>query len=282
MAIPAHSRSAPDGVLFAALRAAALEAGRVIMKFYAEGCAVERKQDASPVTEADRPTEAVILSAIASAAPDIPVVAEEEASAGRLPVETGRRFLLVDPLDGTREFLARNGDFTVNIALIEDGLPVAGIVYAPARHLLFTGGADGAAEIRTTPGHEIAESRAIRARIAADGPVAVCSRSHDSPQTAAFLREKGITERVSVGSSLKFCLIARGEADIYPRFTPTMQWDTAAGDAVLRAAGGTTLAPDGHPLVYGPRVGQGAVEGPARFINPHFVACGAGDLFNRL
>ncbi len=129
MAIPAHSRSAPDGVLFAALRAAALEAGRVIMKFYAEGCAVERKQDASPVTEADRAAEAVILSAIASAAPDIPVVAEEEASAGRLPVETGRRFLLVDPLDGTREFLARNGDFTVNIALIEDG----------RRHLMFGG-----------------------------------------------------------------------------------------------------------------------------------------------
>lgn len=273
MNIPASPKADPNGAaLLAVFEEAVLEAGRVIMKHYVDGCAVERKKDESPVTEADRAAEAIILAALSSVAPDIPVVAEEEVSAGRLPAHLGRRFLLVDPLDGTREFLLRNGDFTVNIGLIEDGVPVAGIVYAPARNLLFTGAGNRAEEAETTADHKIIRRRAIRARAVAEQRIAVCSRSHNTPETEHFLQANQISGHVSVGSSLKFCLIARGEADIYPRFAPTMEWDTAAGDAVLRAAGGMTATIDGKPFVYGQRAGQG-VKG---FANPHFVAYGAG------
>ncbi|MBC2884258.1 3'(2'),5'-bisphosphate nucleotidase CysQ [Ochrobactrum sp. CM-21-5] len=259
-------------ILLAPLREAALEAGRVIMKHYANGCAVYSKKDSSPVTEADHAAEAVILSALAAAAPDIPVVAEEEVAAGRLPAHLGRRFLLVDPLDGTREFLLRNGDFTVNIALIEDGAPVLGVVYAPARNLLYVGSREGALEVMTTADHATKHQRIIAARIAPAERVAVCSRSHATPETDRFLKDNRIGDCISVGSSLKFCMIARGEADIYPRFGPTMEWDTAAGDAVLRAAGGMTARYDGKPMVYG----QLREDRRVNFANPHFVAYGAG------
>lgn len=261
-----------DQALLSGFEKAALDAGRVIMKHYTDGCAVTSKADRSPVTEADHAAEAIILSALAKILPGVPVVAEEEVAAGRLPASLGRRFLLVDPLDGTREFLLRNGDFTVNIGLIEDGVPVAGVVYAPARNLLFIGAGGHAEEVTTTPEHETANRRKIRACVAGDEQVAVCSRSHNSPETADFLNNNRISGHISVGSSLKFCMIARGEADIYPRCSATMEWDTAAGDAVLRASGGMTSDLDGKPLVYGERF-NGDVTG---FANPHFIAYGAG------
>ncbi len=263
----------PNGQAFlAVLQDATLEAGRVIMKHYDNGCAVHSKKDQSPVTEADHAAEAVILSALRTLAPDIPVVAEEEAAAGRLPAHLGRRFLLIDPLDGTREFLLRNGDFTVNIALIEDGLPILGLVYAPVRNLLYFGNAQGAWEAITSANHQIQSQRPIKARIAPPERVVVCSRSHVTPETEQFLKANNIGNSVSVGSSLKFCMIARGDADLYPRFGPTMEWDTAAGDAILRAAGGMTTTFDARPLTYGQR-SDGTVQS---FFNPDFVAYGAG------
>ncbi|MEL4376564.1 3'(2'),5'-bisphosphate nucleotidase CysQ [Brucella cytisi] len=273
MKISASPKADPnDDAILTVLQEAALEAGRVIMKHYANGCAVQSKKDSSPVTEADRDAEAIILAALASVVPDIPVVAEEEVAAGRLPSHLGRRFLLVDPLDGTREFLLRNGDFTVNIGLIEDGAPVLGIVYAPVRNRLFIGNSNGAEEITTTKDHAIGTRRGIAARVHGPERVAVCSRSHKNPETEKFLNDNRISSCVSIGSSLKFCLIASGEADIYPRFGPTMEWDTAAGDAVLRAAGGLTTTFEGTPLSYGQR----ANEGVAGFANPNFVAFGGG------
>ncbi len=273
MKISASPKADPnDDAILAVLQEAALEAGRVIMKHYANGCAVQSKKDSSPVTEADRDAEAIILAALASVVPDIPVVAEEEVAAGRLPSQLGRRFLLVDPLDGTREFLLRNGDFTVNIGLIEDGAPVLGIVYAPVRNRLFIGNGDGAEEITTTKDHAIGTRRGIAVRVHGAERLAVCSRSHKNPETEKFLDENRISSCVSIGSSLKFCLIASGEADIYPRFGPTMEWDTAAGDAVLRAAGGLTTTFEGVSLSYGQR----ANEGVAGFANPNFVAFGGG------
>ncbi len=273
MKIPASPKAAPDGAdLRAVLREVTLEAGRSIMKHYVNGCAVQSKKDASPVTEADHAAEAIILAALASVCPDVPVVAEEEVAAERLPDHLGRRFLLVDPLDGTREFLLRNGDFTVNIGLVEDGVPALGIVYAPARNMLFTGCKAGAWAMETTSDHGAGPERQIFARISPAEKVAVCSRSHLTPETERFLIENRIGSSISVGSSLKFCMIAMGEADIYPRFGPTMEWDTAAGDAVLRAAGGMTSTFDGRPMVYGQR----PLAGAAGFANPDFVAYGAG------
>ena len=258
--------------LLAALENAALEAGRVIIKHYTQGCAVHSKKDQSPVTEADHAAEAIILAALASVAPDIPVVAEEEAAAGRLPARLGRHFFLIDPLDGTREFLLRNGDFTVNIALIEDGVPALGLVYAPVRNLLYVGSRDGAQEVTTSADHQSISRCAINARIAPHEKTVVCSRSHLTPETQQFLKLNHSGKCVSVGSSLKFCMIARGDADLYPRFGPTMEWDTAAGDAVLRAAGGMTTTFDGKPMIYGAR-SDGTVQS---FANPDFVAFGAG------
>ncbi len=274
MNIKATAKAVSNGAAtLSSLEEAALEAGRVIMKHYVNGCAVSHKNDLSPVTEADHAAEAILLAAIASVFPNVPVVAEEEVAAGHMPSTLGRRFLLVDPLDGTREFLQRNGDFTVNIGLIEDGVPVAGLVYAPARNQLFVGAGAYAEEVTTTADHHLDSRQAIKARVAGETRVAVCSRSHDTPETKRFLHDNQISGHVSVGSSLKFCLIARGEADIYPRFSPTMEWDTAAGDAVLRASGGMTARLDGTPLIYG----QGAGKGVKGFANPHFVAYGAGD-----
>ena len=252
-----------------ALAEVAWQAGEILIAHYEAGVEVRRKEDHSPVTAADEEAEAYILARLKTLAPEVPVIAEEEAAAGRLQT-IGNRFFLVDPLDGTKEFINRNGEFTVNIALIVAGKPVLGVVYAPAMGRLFLGEAGrGAFEIETRP-HALPDFAGlgpIHARPApADGLVAVASRSHRDSKTEEYLAHYPVKEFVTAGSSLKFCLVAAGEADIYPRHGNTMEWDTAAGHAVLAAAGGRVTQVDGAPFVYGK-----AAEG---FKNPYFVARG--------
>lgn len=258
-----------DGDLLPLFERLAIEAGHVIMRHYEQGFSVEHKADDSPVTAADRDAETVILDGLRAQGLALPCVAEESVSRGVIPA-CGDAFLLIDPLDGTREFVNRRPDFTVNIALVRGGAPVLGVIYAPARNLLFRGGADGAFEVEVK-GRDIAGRKRIqaRARRADEPPVILASLSHRTPETDAYIARFPGARVTSIGSSLKFCLIARGEADLYPRFGPTMQWDTAAGDAILRAAGGMTRDVAGNPLVYGPREDSG-------FLNPSFVAEGAG------
>lgn len=237
------------------------DAGEVIMQVYATDFAVRGKDDASPVTEADEKAEAVILAGLAAMAPEIPVVAEEEVAAGRVP-EIGERFWLVDPLDGTKEFISRNGEFTVNIALVENGEPVLGVVYAPALGRMFLGARDAGAFVEDSSGR-----KAIRCRsVPVEGLSVVASRSHgDAEALDRFLGGKKVAELKSAGSSLKLCLVAAGEADVYPRLGRTMEWDIAAGHAVLAAAGGKVVrVDDGQPLTYG----------KPGFDNPHFAAWG--------
>lgn len=230
----------------------ALEAGPAVMEVYACAAQSRAKADGSPVTLADHRAEAIIVERLAALAPDIAVVAEEAAAAGATPI-VGRRFFLVDPLDGTREFIARNGEFTINIGLVEDGRPIAGAVYAPAVEKIWFGGRR-AFMARAETGARLAapeDWRGLKTRPAPERLTALASRSHCDPDTESFLARLGVAERVSAGSSIKFCVVAEGQADVYPRFAPTMEWDTAAGDAVLRAAGGAVLQLDGAPLVYG-------------------------------
>ncbi|WP_127754112.1 3'(2'),5'-bisphosphate nucleotidase CysQ [Devosia sp. 1566] len=254
----------------------ALAAGREIMAVYGDGpIAVAGKPDGTPVTEADKRAEAVILAGLKRLAPSIPVVAEEEASAGRIP-PTGETFFLVDPLDGTREFIARNGEFTVNIALIERGIPVLGVVFAPALGLIY-GGAHAEAIAGTVVDFTIAERHPIRVRPASGPAIAVASRSHATPETDRWLAGHDVASYVTRGSSLKFCMLAAGEADIYPRFGRTMEWDTAAGDAVLRAAGGIVTRPDGSPFLYNKRNQADDVD----FANCPFIAFGDPKLVAR-
>ncbi len=241
--------------LLEAMIDAAIEAGGAAHRIYLGSFEVQTKADRSPVTAADHASEAIILERLKQAAPGVPVVAEEEVAAGRLPA-IGREFLLVDPLDGTKEFIQRNGDFTVNIALVRDGVPVLGVVYAPVTAALYIGDViAGKAWRSRCPPESSAKPTArepIRVRHApAQGLTVVVSRSHSTPETETYLEQYQVAERVSVGSSLKFCLVAAGEADLYPRLGPTMEWDTAAGQAVLVAAGGKVLAPGGAPLAYG-------------------------------
>lgn len=246
----------------------ALEAGAAILEWRGRGVAVERKRDASPVTEADRAAEEIILAGLARALPDVPVISEEEAAAGVFP-ETGDRFLLVDPLDGTREFVAGRAEFTVNIALIETGRPVAGVVHAPATGAMAVADGDAGHDTTLRPGDsaEAATWRPLATRaVPGTGPVALASRSHRDAETDALLRGLGITEVTSAGSSFKFVVLARGEADIYPRFGRTMEWDTAAGHAVLAAAGGAVVTADGAELSYGKRI--------KGYANPPFIAWG--------
>lgn len=248
----------------------ALDAGRLVMDVFRSGIGVDMKSDDSPVTQADRASEALILDGLRATFPAIPCVAEEELAAGILPGPLGRQFFLVDPLDGTREFVARNPDFTVNIALVRDGIPEVGVVYAPAAGRLFSGRPGSAEAAMTSAMGAVISRRAIGVRTCPATPVVVASRSHRTAETDAFIAGLGPAETVSVGSSLKFCLLAEGLADIYPRFGRTMEWDTAAGDAVLRAAGGITTTVDGEPLSYGKR----NQASDADFANPHFVARG--------
>jgi len=249
--------------------ASAIAAGRVILDIYKAGADVRLKSDKSPVTEADEAAERVILDALSRDLPGIPVVAEEEVAAGRIPDISGGRFILVDPLDGTREFIGGHDDFTVNIALIEDGTPVLGVVHAPALGALFLGGADKAEKVKLDQADAVVARLPIAARKKSPSPAALVSRSHNCEATEAYIRKSEIMERKTVGSSLKFCLVAEGLADIYPRFGPTMEWDTAAGDAVLRAAGGMVSTEDGAPLTYGKHL-----AGLRPFENPPFIATG--------
>ena len=255
------------------LQLIAERAGKVILAYYVEGEDIEvrQKDDASPVTEADEAAETFILGALNTLTPDIPVVAEEAMAAGEEPDVSEGRFWLVDPLDGTKEFINRNGEFTVNIALIEDGQPVAGVVHAPAMAMTWAGVCGDQEDGSKGSGRAVfAETDKplmdIRAReIPEDGAVVVASRRHGSGQELDdFLAKYKVADKVSAGSSLKFCLVASGRADLYPRFGRTMEWDTAAGHAVLLAAGGQVYTLDGEPLEYG----------KPGFENPHFYAAG--------
>lgn len=218
------------------------------------------KADQSPVTLADEAAEAVILDGLRKAAPDIPCVAEEAAAAGNIPAATAR-FFLIDPLDGTKEFVAGKDDYTVNIALIEDGRPTLGVVYQPAVDLLYAAAGPGRA-FRSEGG---GAPQPIGCRTPQAGRLAaLASRSHRDADTDAFLARMGIEDCVSAGSSVKFCRLAEGIADVYPRFCATMEWDTAAGHAVLAAAGGCVTDTDGAPLTYG----------KPGYRNPGFIAWG--------
>jgi 3'(2'), 5'-bisphosphate nucleotidase len=244
------------------VRTIAHEAGQVILRFYNAGIEVSTKADGSPVTLADGAAEAVILPALHHLTPNIPVVSEEAAAAGHRPDISGGRFWLVDPLDGTKEFISRNGEFTVNIALIERGVPVLGVVYAPATGDLYAAAGPGTAIHWAEGRHDHPIS--VRPR-PADGLTVVASRSHGAGSDLdQFLAAYSVKDRVSCGSSLKFCTVASGKADLYPRFGLTSEWDTAAGHAVLIGAGGRVEQPDGSPLVYG----------KDDILNPHFVAYG--------
>ncbi|MEJ6656166.1 MAG: 3'(2'),5'-bisphosphate nucleotidase CysQ [Pseudomonas sp.] len=247
--------------LLAELSAIARIAGNEAMEIYATDFAVHDKDDKSPVTEADERVEAVILQRLAALTPDIPIISEEAAAAGHIP-DVESRFWLVDPLDGTKEFIKRNGEFTINIALIEQGQPVLGVVYAPALDRLFRG-AEGFGAYLEQGG----VCRPITCRaVPAAGLTVVGSRSHsDAEAMNRFLAGRTVVEQKSAGSSLKFCLVAAGEADLYPRLGRTMEWDTAAGHAVLLAAGGSVNTLDGSALQYG----------KPGLDNPHFVAAGA-------
>jgi 3'(2'), 5'-bisphosphate nucleotidase len=243
-----------DGAMVQSLIYTAQRAGGAIMAVFATDFSVRQKSDASPVTVADEAAEKIILADLAAIAPGVPVVAEEAVAAGKVPV-IAERFFLVDPLDGTKEFISRRDEFTVNVALVENGEPVLGVVYAPARHELYWGDARGrkAGRIDADPdGTMPSLGNAISARVAPErGLTAVASRSHRTPETDAFLADYPVAEFRSIGSSLKFCVVATGEADIYPRLGPTMEWDTAAGHAVLTAAGGSVTGLAGEPFRYG-------------------------------
>jgi 3'(2'), 5'-bisphosphate nucleotidase len=246
----------------------AIAAGRKVMEVFHAGGAVSQKDDASPVTEADHASEKVILEGLRAAYPGIPCVAEEEAAAGILPKDLGEAFFLIDPLDGTKEFIKRSGDFTVNIALVRGGVPEVGVVYAPAGRRFFSARPGLAEAIELDGDDAIVARRDLGVRKAPSPLTIVASRSHNTPETESFIEKFDGAELVSVGSSLKFCLLAAGEADLYPRFGRTMEWDTAAGDAVLRAAGGFVETMDGKPLRYGKR----NQPHDADFANPYFIA----------
>jgi 3'(2'), 5'-bisphosphate nucleotidase len=241
----------------------AKRAGQEIMKVYETDFAVEKKADSSPVTEADKRAEELILRSITMGITDkYPIIGEEAFAEGKAPAINGQPFWLVDPLDGTKEFVNRNGEFTVNIAMIDAGRPVLGVIHAPVGNRTYWGAAAG---VFAQSGDE--EERVIACRQPpADGMVALISRSHRGPDIDPFLSHYNIASETSAGSSFKFCLIAEGKADIYPRLGRTMEWDTAAGHAILNFAGGAITDLDGKPLQYG----------KPGFENPHFIAQGPG------
>jgi 3'(2'),5'-bisphosphate nucleotidase len=270
--VPIFSKDDDVNRLWDGLLSAVLEAGRAILQMRCDGLAIDRKSDGSPVTEADRRAEAILERALHRLAPRIPVIAEESAAQARAP-RAARQMFLVDPLDGTRGYAAGRDDFTINIGFISDGRPVAGLIYAPARGEVFaTQGETCAIAARVDPGSTARTLRdlnpvSISARVPCPGGlVALTSRAE---QTQAFrdrLSALGITESSGFSSAIKFCLLARGEADIYPRFGPTCEWDTAAGEAILTAAGGSVRDLDGAPLTYG--------REQSAYLNPAFVARG--------
>ena len=254
------SRATP--ALLGAVAALVREANALVLAIYQSAFAVNAKADASPVTEADVQAEALITTGLRRLAPDIPLVAEEAVAAAGCVPDCGERFWLVDPLDGTREFVSRNGEFTVNVALIEHGEPVLGVVGVPVQGRVYAGARGQGAWVEEGGQGR----RAIGCRtVPAAGATVVASRSHgDERALQGFLAGRQVAGIVQAGSSLKLCLIAAGEADLYPRHSRTMEWDIAAGHAVLSAAGGAVLDLDGLPLRYG----KPGLE------NPYFVARG--------
>jgi len=241
----------------------ARRAGREIMKVYETDFMVETKDDSSPVTEADKTAEDLILRSIREGITgDFPIVSEEAAAAGNIPVVRNTAFWLVDPLDGTKEFVNRNDEFTVNIALIENGRPVLGVVHAPALKETYWGASAGAFAQSGDDQEKIISCRTPPTV----GLTAIVSRSHRTEEVDEYLTRFNVTSEITAGSSLKFCRIAAGQADIYPRMGRTMEWDTAAGHAVLDFAGGSVVTVDGANLGYG----------KPEFKNPHFIAAGSG------
>lgn len=239
----------------------AREAGDRIMTIYEGDFDVKSKTDESPVTEADVAAEKIILEGLHALTPDIPVLAEESHAAGKAPDLSGRLFWLVDPLDGTREFIHKRGEFTVNIALVEQGKPTMGVIHIPARNITYF--AEGPGKVWRQEGEM--PSVAIATREApSDGLTVVASRSHRTPETDDYIAKFKVKELISAGSSLKLCLVAEGKADLYPRFGRTMEWDIGAGQAILEAAGGVVETLDGAPLLYG-KDGHD---------NPYFIAKG--------
>ncbi|NNE81387.1 MAG: 3'(2'),5'-bisphosphate nucleotidase CysQ [Silicimonas sp.] len=250
------------------MRRLSIEAGRTILEIYdRDDLGVRQKEDSSPVTEADEAADVLISAGLRAEFPDLPLVTEEQSSTHDLNAKT---FLIVDPLDGTKEFVKRRGDFTVNIALVEEGKPTLGVVFAPAKNRLFltlpeggaieeSGSFDAENPGNTTPIHvSQPNNQALRV---------VASKSHRDQATDDYIGRYAVDDMVSAGSSLKFCLVATGEADFYPRLGPTMEWDTAAGHAVLSAAGGEVFNKETHaPLAYG----------KPSFRNPFFLAFSPG------
>ncbi|HEY4771858.1 MAG TPA: 3'(2'),5'-bisphosphate nucleotidase CysQ [Steroidobacteraceae bacterium] len=244
---------------------AAREAGAAAHQYFRGELKLARKPDNTPVTAADHAAEAIILQRLGEHFGDIPIIAEEEVAAGRVPA-IDHTFFLVDPLDGTREFVAGRPEYTVNIALVRERTPRLGVVYAPATGILYAGDAEQAQAFRATaaPGTQDAPARlpvCVR-RVPPHGLTVVASRSHPNPKLNSYLAGYQVADTVSIGSSLKFCLVASGEADLYPRLGTTMEWDTAAGHAVLLGAGGIVVNAEGSPLRYG----------KAGFTNPWFIA----------
>ena len=243
---------------------ATLDAGAVVMEVYNSDFAVYGKADQSPVTEADRRGEDVITAALAVLAPDIPIVGEEAKSEGHCPDISGGLFWLVDPLDGTKEFVKKGSDFTVNIGLIKNGVPIAGFVLAPAMKTLYWGIVGAGAWIADAIDGKLSNERPMNTRKAdPDNLVIVASKSHRSAELEAWLAHFPSAEHVSIGSSLKLCLLATGEADLYPRLGPTCEWDTAAAHAVLLAAGGRVEVASTEPLMYAKNL--------TTFLNPWFL-----------
>lgn len=250
------------------LRRLSLEAGDKIMEIYeSDDFEVRSKSDDSPVTAADEAADAIISAGLAAAFPDAAVVTEEQSGTHSLDVST---FFIVDPLDGTKEFVQRRGDFTVNIAWVEDGVPVRGVVYAPARNRLFWTRADGSTVEETGPFEKDTVGAVTPIHVSAPDNAAllvVASKSHRDQATDDYIGKYAVADMKSAGSSLKFCLVATGEADLYPRVGRTMEWDTAAGHAVLTGAGGHVIRFDDHtPLTYG----------KSGFANPFFIAHAPG------
>lgn len=248
----------------------AKEAGKAILSVYDGEIEVEMKDDKSPLTAADKASHEVIIAGLQKHFPEIPILSEEGAAIPYAERRLWSRFWCVDPLDGTKEFIKRNGEFTVNIALIENGRPVAGVVYVPVQDKMYWGIVGKGAWVETDRLKLTADSdsqaREIRVRKAdhENGLTVVMSRSHPSPDLEAYLKNIKVAEAMPVGSSLKLCVIAEGRADLYPRLGPTMEWDTAAGHAVVEAAGGTVVQPNGEALVYNKE----------NLLNPYFIVQG--------
>jgi 3'(2'), 5'-bisphosphate nucleotidase len=255
-----------NGLAFALARIA-LEAGAAILHVRDSRVTAMHKADGSPVTEADLVAERIISDRLRALMPSVPIVSEEQANQPDLTDPEGE-FLLVDPLDGTREFVAGRAEYTVNIALIARRVPLVGVIYAPALMELYLAGESASHVHIAATGTLLApDLTSIRARRAPEPPVLAVSRSHLDLETKGFVDRQGQCPRIDIGSSLKFGLIARGEADLYPRFSDTMEWDTAAGHAILNAAGGSVMTPDGTPFLYG--------KADRGFRNGSFVARGA-------